>query len=61
MVNANANIAVVIAKIIFPFIVLNLSYFTNVWIKFDKLTIDTTKISMFKKTIAPTFEKVEAI
>ena len=36
MVNANANIAVVIAKSIFPFMFLNFDYFTNIGIKFDK-------------------------
>ena len=47
MVNANANIAVIIAKIIFPFIALNFKYFSKVGIKFDELTIDTTEISLF--------------
>ena len=47
MVNANANIAVIIAKIIFPFIALNFKYFSKVGIKFYKLTIDTTEISLF--------------
>ena len=51
MVNANANIAVMIAKIIFPFIALNFKYFSKVGIKFDKLTIDTTEISLFKNNI----------
>ena len=36
MVNASANIATMIAKIIFPFIALNFDYFTNIGIKFDK-------------------------
>ena len=47
MVNASANIATMIAKIIFPFIALNFNYFSKVGIKFDKLTIDTTEISLF--------------
>ena len=40
-----------IAKIIFPFIALNFKYFSKVGIKFDKLTIDTTEISLFKNNI----------
>ena len=47
MLNASANIATMIAKIIFPFIALNFKYFSKVGIKFDKLTIDTTEISLF--------------
>jgi hypothetical protein len=36
MVNASANIATMIAKIIFPFIALNFKYFSKVGIKFEK-------------------------
>ena len=39
MVKANAIIAMVIAKIIFPFIVLNFDYYTNLRIKFDILNL----------------------
>ena len=46
MVKASATIAVVMAKIIFPFIVLNFSYFTNVGIKFD-ISVGRLKFFLF--------------
>ena len=36
MVNASANTATMMVKIIFHFIALNFDYFTNIGIKFDK-------------------------